>query len=152
MRSFPLPRLVGPDAFPVAVQALVFLARAEDGPCSSATIAGHVSSHAVYLRRVVAHLVRAGLVEAFEGREGGYRLARPASSISLDGVFLALVPSHPCEDDAPEPHRGPTLDPDVSAVFSTVMAQSKEAALHVLRGYSIADIVSAAAHSPLGIP
>jgi Rrf2 family transcriptional regulator, repressor of oqxAB len=142
MRPFPMPHLVGPGSFPVAVQALAFLARAEDRPCPSATIAEHVRSHAVYLRRVVAHLVRAGLVEAHEGREGGYQLARPADRITLDSVFLALKPSDSCDGGAAPARRGPSLDPGVSAAFSGVMAQAEEAALHVMRRYTIADMAA----------
>ena len=38
-----------------------------------------------------AALARAGLVEAFEGRDGGYRLTRCAADISLAEVYLALA-------------------------------------------------------------
>ena len=34
-----------------------------------------------------------GHVEAFEGRDGGYRLTRPAAEISLDEVYLAISPA-----------------------------------------------------------
>src|SRR5579872_5031572 len=69
---------VNPNWFGAATQAVVYLARAEDAVCPSGAIADHMRSHAVFLRRVIATLCRAGLVEAREGRDGGYRLARPA--------------------------------------------------------------------------
>src|SRR5579883_2537991 len=70
--------LVNPTWFGAATQAAVYLARAEDAVCPSGAIADHMRAHAVFLRRVIATLCRAGLVEAREGRDGGYRLARPA--------------------------------------------------------------------------
>lgn len=44
------------------------------------------------LPKVMTGLVRAGLVEGRIGRNGGYRLARPAGSITLLDVIAALEP------------------------------------------------------------
>jgi Rrf2 family protein len=74
----------------MAVHALVLLAR-PPGSATSAYLAGSVNAHATCLRRVLATLARAGLVEAQEGRDGGYRLARPASDISLADVYEAVA-------------------------------------------------------------
>lgn len=54
------------------------------------------------MRRVVTRLVKAGLVEAREGRDGGDRLARPADRITLADVYrviraAALLPASPAE-------------------------------------------------------
>jgi Rrf2 family protein len=43
-----------------------------------------------YLEHVVADLKRAGLVTSTRGAHGGYRLARPADTIAMDEVVLAL--------------------------------------------------------------
>ena len=45
-----------------------------------------------FLPRVMTDLVRSGLVEGHLGRTGGYRLARPAASISLLEVIQAVEP------------------------------------------------------------
>ena len=74
----------------MAVHALVLLARTP-GSATSAYLAGSVNAHATCLRRVLATLTRAGLVEAHEGRDGGYRLARPATEISLVDVYDAVA-------------------------------------------------------------
>ena len=80
------------DRFAVAVHALVLLAKMPS-PATSAVLAGSVNTHATCLRKVLATLARAGLVEAFEGRDGGYRLTRPAAEISLNEVYLAISPA-----------------------------------------------------------
>jgi Rrf2 family protein len=85
---------LGPTWFVVAVQALMVLARSEEA-CSSQIIAGNLQAHAVFMRRVLAQLARAHLVEAREGREGGYRLGRPADTISLAEVYRALTVESP---------------------------------------------------------
>jgi Rrf2 family transcriptional repressor of oqxAB len=77
------------DRFALAVHSLVLLARMPS-PASSAVLAGSVNTHATGLRRLLAALARAGLVEAFEGRDGGYRLTRSATEIGLDEIYLAV--------------------------------------------------------------
>jgi Rrf2 family protein len=78
------------DRFALAVHALVLLARMPS-PATSAVLAGSVNAHATCVRKVLAPLARAGLVEAFEGRDGGYRLTRSAGEISLDEIYLAVA-------------------------------------------------------------
>src|SRR5258708_11242831 len=85
--------------FPVAVQALVVLAET-DGSCSSSAMAQGLKAHAVYLRRVLAQLVSAHLIQAREGRDGGYRLARPADDITLAEVYQAVPVAEPAENTA----------------------------------------------------
>ncbi|HEU5101000.1 MAG TPA: Rrf2 family transcriptional regulator [Roseiflexaceae bacterium] len=72
--------------FRVAVQALVLVAET-DGTCSSTAMAQELQAHATFLRRVTARLVHARILVAREGRAGGYRLARPAESITLAEVY-----------------------------------------------------------------
>lgn len=43
-----------------------------------------------YLEQIFARLRRAGLVESARGRSGGYRLARPASTIDIESIMQAV--------------------------------------------------------------
>ncbi|TDQ41073.1 Rrf2 family protein [Aureibacillus halotolerans] len=88
---------IGPSKFRAAVHALAFLAN-RGTVVSSATLAAHIQSHATFLRRVMSALTQAGLVEAREGRDGGYLLKVPAHLITLADVHLALEPPHECEE------------------------------------------------------
>ncbi|HLL49725.1 MAG TPA: Rrf2 family transcriptional regulator [Thermomicrobiales bacterium] len=78
------------DGFAYAVHALVLLAKSP-GSATSSFLAGSVNIHATCLRKVMAPLARAGLVRACQGREGGYRLARPAAEMSLAEIYEAVV-------------------------------------------------------------
>ena len=78
------------DGFAYAVHALVLLAKSP-GSVTSAFLAGSVNIHPTCLRKVMAPLARSGLVRACQGREGGYRLARPAAEISLAEIYEAVV-------------------------------------------------------------
>jgi Rrf2 family protein len=74
----------------VAVHALVMLDDQASDPITSGEIAGSVNTNPVVIRRVLARLVQAGLVAGGTGAAGGYRLARPASQITLWDVYQAM--------------------------------------------------------------
>lgn len=76
--------------FAMATHALALLAQSDAG-YPSAYIAGSVNTGAPFLRRVLSMLVKAGLIEAREGRDGGYRLAQPADRITLADIYRATV-------------------------------------------------------------
>lgn len=75
--------------FRTATHALVWLAMNQ---CvqSSASLAGQVHSHAAFLRRVILPFVQAGLVEAREGRDGGYMLKVSPESVTLADIFVIV--------------------------------------------------------------
>jgi len=59
-------------------------------PISLAAVAGAETLPLAYLEHLVAKLRDAGLVGSVRGAHGGYRLARPASEISMREVVEAL--------------------------------------------------------------
>lgn len=80
-----------------AVRAMLVLAEADPTSWVSASrISAAMAIPPRFLPRVMRGLLQAELVEARTGRSGGYRLARPATSISLLDVIVALEPA----DDA----------------------------------------------------
>lgn len=86
--------------FVIATHTLVMLANGDGEPLTSEWIAGSVNTNPVVIRRILALLSKAGLVVTQEGAKGGTRLARPASEITLLGVYRAveegdLFASHP---------------------------------------------------------
>lgn len=87
---------IGQPRFRIAVHALVRLA--ECGCVSSSkAIAEQVNSHATFLRRVLATLSHAGIVEAREGREGGYCIKKSVEDISLSEIYMAIKKQE-CEE------------------------------------------------------
>jgi Rrf2 family transcriptional repressor of oqxAB len=133
----------GPGWFAVAVHALAFLARS-DGVCPSTMLAGSVNSHAVFMRRVLAQLVRARIVEAREGRDGGYRLARSPDRITLADVFRAVKPAGtlaPASLDAqPECDGSGSLH----AALDEIANETESRVLEVLERHTIAGVLARA--------
>ena len=64
--------------------------RGGGSPVSLKAIAEAEGLPLAYLERIVALLRKAALVESTRGAHGGYRLSRPAESITMDEVVLAL--------------------------------------------------------------
>ena len=87
-----------------AVRAAVELAAAGEGPVKGDEIATAQDIPVRFLENILAEMRNAGLVLSQRGAEGGYRLATPASEISLADVIravegpLASVRSEPAEE------------------------------------------------------
>ena len=75
--------------FIVAVHALVVLNHRQ-GVVSSEALAENVCTNAARVRKVMAPLKRAGLVETREGNEGGYRFAADPVGTDLASIAEAL--------------------------------------------------------------
>ena len=133
----------GPSWLAVAVRALAILAR-HDGTCPSAAIAREVQPHAVFLRRVMSQLARSGIVEAREGRDGGYNLARPISSITLADVYRAVnaaspIQVHPVNFDTRCPGSAA-----MQAAMTEIAHEAETRVLEVLERHTIADVLARA--------
>ena len=78
-----------------ACRALAQLARRDDGRSLTRLedLAQREAASANFLVQILNDLRRAGLVDSRRGSNGGYLLARPAKSITLQQIVLAVDPS-----------------------------------------------------------
>ncbi len=73
------------------LRALIDLAQySEQEAVSISSISQRQNISESYLEQLVAKLRKAGLVTSIRGAQGGYRLARPSSTISVGDVLRAL--------------------------------------------------------------
>lgn len=75
--------------FCVAVHALIYLDK-RGGILSSEELADNICTNPARVRKVMAPLKRAGLVETRAGNEGGYRLVAAPEAVTLARVADAL--------------------------------------------------------------
>jgi Rrf2 family protein len=73
-----------------AVRAAVELAARPDGPTKGDQIAAAQHIPVKFLENILAELRRSGIVGSQRGSEGGYWLARPASSVSVADIIRAV--------------------------------------------------------------
>jgi Rrf2 family protein len=74
-----------------AVRAVLELALAAGGPVKREQIAQAQNIPIAFLQNILAELRHAEIVEAQRGREGGFRLARPADEITVADVVRAVT-------------------------------------------------------------
>ena len=129
-----------------AVRAAVELAAAAPGALTCDRIATAQGIPGRFLQAILGDLQHARLVTSQRGREGGYRLALPASEISVARVmrveqgFLADVHGHRPED----------LDyPGSAACLASVWVAARAAYRQVLERVTLADIVAGRLPDPV---
>jgi Rrf2 family protein len=95
-------------ALSMAFHALAVIAARPSRYYSAGELAGAISASEGHLAKVMRRLVQARLVSSVRGPGGGFKLARPASRISLLQIYSAVegpfekgacLMDHPCCDE-----------------------------------------------------
>ena len=73
--------------FAITLHILTLLSKFPDEYLSSDFIAGSMNLHPVLVRKEIANLKKNHIVESKEGKNGGTKLLKLASEISLDHIF-----------------------------------------------------------------
>lgn len=73
--------------FAITVHILTLLSKFPDDYLSSEFIAGSMNLHPVLVRKEIANLKKNNIIESKEGKNGGTKLLKSASNISLDSIF-----------------------------------------------------------------
>jgi Rrf2 family protein len=122
-----------------AIRALLELAAAPDAPVRADAIAKAQAIPSKFLENLLVDLRRTRLVVSRRGRDGGYRLARPASGISLADVIRAVDgPLAGVRDAAPEDVAYTGAAASLTEVWVAVRASLRS----VLEATSLADVAS----------
>lgn len=135
--------------FAIATHALALLAQTGES-CASDELSASINTNPAFLRRILARLSQAGLIEAREGRAGGYRLARPAKRIRLSEVYAAVEPEGAIAPSPCEPNAKCPIGAGIQRAFDEVAEAANEGLLRGLSQKTVADIALRAQH--LGRP
>ena len=125
-----------------AIRACLYLALQDSsGHVPSRRIATEMDIPQRFLPQVLADLAAAGIVDAQIGRSGGYRLRRPASSLSIHELVEAIEgPSRSAQCVL----RQRSCDASRACAFHPAWARAQTALIDVLAGTSLAEIAAAA--------
>ncbi|MBB3150857.1 Rrf2 family protein [Paenibacillus endophyticus] len=128
-----------PKWFGLALQALVVLShKSEVYP--SAAIADRLESEATLLRKVLAKLAAAQLIETREGRDGGYRLKRSPEHISLADVYRALKVGEPLCSGMLDTIGCRDSNAHMQSAFVDIAKEVEEKTLETLQQHTIAQL------------
>jgi Rrf2 family protein len=112
---------------------------------TSDEMAGVLDTNPVVVRRLLAQLRTAGLVASLRGKTGGYQLERPAASISLLDVFLAVegdrVDFFALAQRDNRPGCGPIAN-SIQQTLHPIFAQSLDILKQSLSRHSIAEVLN----------
>jgi Rrf2 family protein len=122
-----------------ATRALLALADSDGGSMKGEALAESQGLPVKFLENILTDLRRAGLITSQRGAEGGYRLARPASSISVADIIRPLEgPLAEVHGERPEATSYQGAARHLPDVWIAVRASLRE----VLETVTLADIVS----------
>lgn len=134
-----------------AVRILMYCGANEGRLSRIPEIASAYGVSGLFLFKILQPLVENGLVETVRGRNGGVKLARPATAISLYDVVRATEDGFAmAECFENEEAECPLID---SCGLNEALRKALGAFFEVLAGYSIADLVARRPnmHNLLGI-
>ena len=127
--------------FSVSCHILAVLTAYGDAPVTSETIALSVDTNPVVIRRIMSRLRQHGLVESRSGSNGGWRLTRPASALSLREVYQAI--SH---ESVLAMHQHPNPDcligGHIQKTLGSVFDEAQAALEQALGKFSVADVLA----------
>lgn len=128
--------------FSSALTTLLLLAvAAEEGPpvMSSTQLAERLGTNPSLVRKLVASLAKAGLVESVMGRAGGAKLARSPQDIPLAEVYLCAVGDKPLWTCRPEAEHECLVSTHAAGYFERLTERAEQAVLRTLSGQTLAD-------------
>jgi len=121
-----------------SLRLLMYLAAAEPGAwVTTPNVAQAFDISLNHLQKSVQGLVRAGYVEALQGRAGGIRLARPAAEIRIGSVVAALEGAGCLVDCG----RGP-CPLSGKCLLKQALDEAERGFIRALDVYSLADVVT----------
>lgn len=128
--------------FSIAVHILTLLASEPEERLTSEMIAASVGTNPVVIRRQLALLRDAGLVESKGARGGGWALKRPPLAIRLSDIKAALGEEASFRMHKNEPHPKCVVGQNVRSVLEDIYQKVEAAVAERLAGWTIQDVLS----------
>jgi Rrf2 family protein len=121
------------------VRAATELAASPGGPVKGEELARRQDIPAKFLENILADLRRSGIVASQRGADGGYRLARPATDVTVADIIRAV--EGPLADVHGMPPETVTYT-GAAAALQQVWVATRAALRSILEHVSVADVVA----------
>jgi Rrf2 family protein len=129
--------------FSIAVHIMAGLAHCCDKDVTSATLASSVNTSPSFVRRVLAKLSRAGLVETATGKAGACWLAKEPKKISLLDVYKAVDAPEAIAIHSYKEQKGCPVSCQIKTALERALGKTQKAMEASLSDISLAEVVSA---------
>jgi Rrf2 family protein len=129
--------------YTVALHILTLLALDESRPMTSDFIAGSVNTNPVVIRRLLGKLRNYGLAVSHPGVNGGWLIAKPASTITLADVRMAMEEGSPFTMHSQPPNPKCPVGRSIQGVLSGVFQDAEQAMCGNLSNTTIAGLLDA---------
>lgn len=125
--------------FSIALHIMTLLALNSEEWLSSEFIASSINVNAVVVRREIASLKAAGLLESKKGKEGGCTLARPISRIRLSDIYVAIKQSDLLGKKILQPNPKCPVGKNINKNLGLLFDAADERMISFLHGRSLKD-------------
>lgn len=126
--------------FSLSIQALLVLAE-NDGLYPSSKLAHKLNSESGFLRKILSNLVKSGLIQAKEGRDGGYSLAKEPNQIVLSDIYSAIE-SEPFSKGFLDVHSKQCFDESSLTALYNLKSEMESWIIRGLEQKTLADLLS----------
>jgi Rrf2 family protein len=109
---------------------------------TSEVLAGGVNANPIFVKRIMAKLSKAKLVNAAVGRAGGYTLTRDPKNISLLDILRAVNPPSVFAIHAYKKKKWCVVSSNIKQVMGEVLVGAQKAVEDDLERTTLADVVS----------
>jgi Rrf2 family protein len=130
--------------FAIGVHTLALLAQNPDSFLTSNEIAESTMTHPVAVRRIVAGLSEAGVVETQKGPGGGARLARLPRQITLADIYKAVETSEPLHLPHTQPNKNCPIGHAMQSILEKIFARAESALMHELARTTLSEVLETA--------
>lgn len=128
--------------FSIAVHIMAGLAAGCDREMTSGRLAMSVNTSPSFVRRVVAKLSKANLVETTTGKSGACRLAKNTKDISLLDIYQAVDAPKAFAIHTYKEQKNCSVSCKIKTALEHVLKKSQHSLENSLRSISLAEIVS----------
>jgi len=133
--------------FAIGVHTLALLAQSPDAFRTSSEIAESTMTHPVVVRRLVAGLQEAGVVETQKGPGGGVRLAKLPRQITLADIYRAVETSEPLHHPHTPPNKNCPIGHAMQSILEAIFTRAESALTGELARTTLSEVLeSAMAH------
>lgn len=126
--------------FAFALHTLSILAVNTNGAMTSEFIAASVNTNPVVIRRLLSKLSKSSLVETQLGKNGGVRLKKAPSEITLKDIYESLYEKSLISASAKEANKKCPISCKMKQITQDIIDHTEQATIKYLESVTLSDI------------